>query len=314
MMRDDQRARAILANQRGVAARAQVLSWGLTAEGVRYRIRSGGPWQRLLPGVYLTVTGQPTGEQLQIAAMLHAGPDGVITGPTALRNYGIRAPETGEVDVLVPAGRKRRSCGYVVIRRTRRMPASVTVDGPLGFAPPQRAVADTVRGLGELSDARAVVASAVQQGRCTVQQLQAELREGPIRGSAQLRSVLAEVVDGIRSVPEAEFRDLIRKSGLPLPLYNPRIYLGTKLLAVPDAWWPDAGVVAEVDSAEWHLSPADWEHTMRRDRRLAAVGIVVLHFSPRQLRTEPKRLLHDIAAALRAGRPIPGITTRRSAA
>jgi very-short-patch-repair endonuclease len=54
--------------------------------------------------------------------------------------------------------------------------------------------------------------------------------------------------------------------------------------------------------------------TMRRHRRMTAAGLSVLHLSPRQLRTEPRQVLNDIAAALRVGRPIPRITMRRSVA
>jgi hypothetical protein len=57
---------------------------------------------------------------------------------------------------------------------------------------------------------------------------------------------------------------LLKRARLPDPLFNARLYLGDQLIAVPDAWWPQAGLVAEVDSREWHLSPDDWEHTMRR--------------------------------------------------
>ena len=31
-----------------------------------------------------------------------------------------------------------------------------------------------------------------------------------------------------------------------MPLFNPSLYLGDTFLAKPDAWWPDAGVAAEV--------------------------------------------------------------------
>jgi very-short-patch-repair endonuclease len=69
-----------------------------------------------------------------------------------------------------------------------------------------------------------------------------------------------------------------------------------------------------VDSKEFHLLPEDWEQTMRRHRRMTAAGLAVLHLSPRQLRTEPRQVLTDIAAALRAGRPVARITMRRSVA
>jgi very-short-patch-repair endonuclease len=160
---------------------------------------------------------------------------------------------------------------------------------------------------------RAVVASAVQQGRCTVADLSAELDQGPVRGSMLFRSVLAEVGDGIRSPAEGDFRDLIRKSGLPKPLFNLRLVLDGKLLAVPDAWWADCALIVEIDSREWHLAPDDWEATMARDGWLRAVGIRVIHVTPRQVRTEPTRILQDIADALREGDPVPGLVTQPAA-
>src|SRR5215475_6796795 len=222
---DDRELAWLLHSQRGVLTRAQVLSCGITANTIEHRIRSSGPWQRLLPGVYLTVTGQPSLEQRETAALLYAGPDAVITGPAALANYEIRGLKVRRADVLIPHERERQSLGFVAIHRTRRMPATVTVDLALRFAPAERAVADTVRQLSALAEARAVVAGAIQQRRCTIEQLAAELRAGPIRGSKQLRSVLAEVIDGIGSAPEGDLRGLIRASGLPQPLFNATLLL-----------------------------------------------------------------------------------------
>ena len=68
------------------------------------------------------------------------------------------------------------------------------------------------------------------------------------------------------------------------------------------------------DLEQWHLLPADWERTMTRQRRMTRAGIYVLQFSPAQLRREPAGALADIAAALKVGRVVPGITTRPTAA
>jgi very-short-patch-repair endonuclease len=87
-----------------------------------------------------------------------------------------------------------------------------------------------------------------------------------------------------------------------MPMFNARLYAGQVLIAVADAWWPDAAVAAEVDSREWHLSPEDWERTLRRHARLTAHGILVLHFTPKQIRTEPAQVVAAIRAALDAGR------------
>jgi very-short-patch-repair endonuclease len=309
MVADDREKAWLFHYQRGVLSREQALACGLTPDALRHRARPGGPWQRLLPGIYLTATGQPTREQFETAAVLYAGPASVITGATALRNYKIRAPQTRLIQVLTPLERRRASRAFVTITRTSRLPDAQTRDLAIGYVAPARAVADTVRRLTTRSEVRAIVASAVQQGRCTIAELAAELAAGPVRGSALFRSVLAEVRDGIRSPAEADFRDLIRKSGLPQPLFNPQLILDGALLARPDAWWPDRALVVEIDSREWHLSPDDWEATMARDGRLRAVGIRVIHVSPRQVRTEPNRILATIADALRTGAPVPGLIT-----
>lgn len=299
----------LLAYQRGVVASTQASAIGLTAAGLRHRYRPGGPWQRLLPGVYLTATGEPTSEQLQTAALLYAGQPSVVTGPAALRHYQLRSPQTRRIDVLVPAARQCASHSFVAVRRTRRLPDAQTRDLAIGYVAPARAVADTVLGLTAESEVRAVVASAVQQRRCTVAELAEELRDGPVRGSALFRSVLAEVADGIRSVPEADFRALVMKAGLPRPLFNATLYLHDQFLATVDAWWPKFGVAVEIDSREWHLAPESWEYTMERHRRLTAAGVRVIHVSPRQLRTEADRILRDIAAALQAGGPAADVVT-----
>ena len=306
---DDRDVDWLLAYQRGVVSSAQALAIGMTAAGLRHRYRPGGPWQRLLPHVYLMSTGEPTSEQLQTAALLYAGRASVITGPAALRQYRLSAPETGRIDVLVPTGRQCRSSAFVAVHRTCRLPDAQTRDLAIGYVAAARAVADTVLGLTTRPEVRAVVASAVQRGQCTVAELAAELAAGPVRGSALFRSVLTEVGDGIRSPAEADFRDLIRKSGLPQPLFNPELVLGGALLAKPDAWWPDRALVVEIDSREWHLSPDDWEATMARDGRLRAAGIRVIHVTPRQVRTQPGRVLAIIAEALRTGEPVPGLIT-----
>ncbi len=178
------------------------------------------------------------------------------------------------------------------------MPEQVCGSGQIRFALAARAVADAARSMTSLREIRAVVAGSVQQDWCRVGDLAAELRDGPQPGSAAFRRVLAEVADGVRSVSEAEFRGLIIRAGLAMPMFNARLYCGDVLLAVADAWWPDAGVAAEVDSREWHLSPEDWERTMRRHARMTAEGILVLHFTPKQIRAERTQVISTLRAAL----------------
>jgi hypothetical protein len=282
----------------------------MTPELLRHRIRPSGPWQRLLPGIYLTVTGTPTRRQNEIAALLCAGASSVLTGTAALAHHGVRVREGSTVTVLVPARQARPSRSFVRIWATTRMPEFVFTDGAVRFAEAARAVADASRELGSFREVRAVAADAVQRRRCRLDQLTEELAQAPVRQSAWLRRALAEVVDGVRSVAEGDLRDLIRAHGLPPPVFNARLYSGPDFLAMADAWWPEAGVVVEVDSREWHLSPEDWERTLRRGTRMGALGINVMHFTPRRIRTEAAMVAAEIRSALESGRAGPRLTVR----
>jgi hypothetical protein len=297
--------------QSSVVSRGQLLTLGMNDRAMQYRVRRGGPWQKLLPGVYLATTGVPSLHQKELAALLYAGPGSLVTGPMALLHHSIRSgPGVDLIDVLVPAGRQRLSTGFARLHRTVRMPARASSAGQVRLALVPRAVADTVRQLTELREVRAVVADAVQMGRCTVGQLAEELRIGPVKGSAIFRSVLAEVADGIRSTAEGDLRDVVRTGRLPMPLFNPSLYDGDLFLGKPDGWWPDAGVAGEVDSRAWHLSPEDWDRTRRRHDRMAAAGIIVLHFSPRELRREPAKVADLIKGALNRGLSRPPLSIR----
>lgn len=185
-------------------------------------------------------------------------------------------------------------------------------DGTVRFTLAARAVADASRELGSLREVRAVTADAVQRNCCRLADLCQELAQAPRRHSGWLREALDEVADGVRSVAEGDLRDLIIRAGLPRPMFNPRLFVGDEFLGKPDAWWPDAGVAAEVDSREWHLSPDDWAATLARHARMGRYGIVVLHFTPGQIRTRPEQVVTDISAALLAGRPL-GVRARPAA-
>ncbi len=307
---DQARLDRMLREQESVISRAEALGCGVTPSQLRHRLRPGGPWQRLLPGVYLTVTGTPIRAQTEVAALRYAGPGSVITGVAALRRHGIRVPEPHVLTVLIPGQRVRGSWAFVRVWPTTRMPEFVFTDGAIRFAEAARAVSDAARELGSFREVRAVAADAVQRRRCRLDQLIEELAHAPVRQSAWLRRTLAEVADGVRSAAEGDLRDLIRAHRLPPPLFNARLYVGPEFLAVADAWWPETGVVVEVDSREWHLSPEDWQRTLRRSARMNALGINVMHVTPQRIRTEAAMVAAEIRSALEAGRARPRLAVR----
>jgi hypothetical protein len=234
-------------------------------------------------------------------------PIGGVTGPAtpraaAMRRHHLRPAGPDVVDVLIPWRRKRQSTGFVRVHRTTRMPERLYVTGKIRFAKVPRAVADAARSLTRFDDVRRVVCEAVQRRACTVAELTKELEAGPMPGSALFREALAEVGDGVRSVAEADFRQLVLRSGLPEPVFNAQLFDADGIfIATVDAWWQRAGVAAEVDSRAYHLAAEDQDRTTERHDRLAAHGILPLHFPPRRIKTDAPGIISELQSAIEKG-------------
>jgi hypothetical protein len=303
---DRERLNRVLGEQFGVVSRAQALECGVSRGRLDHLVRPGGRWQRMLPGGYVVNTGAVSADQRAMAALLYAGPKSLLTGAVAVRRHRLQCAGLNQVDVLVPDDVRVRSAGYVRIVRTGRMPEKFFRTQRIRYAPLARAVADASRPMTSLGDVRALVAEAIQNGRCGVASLVAELNDGPVAGSRLYRVALRECIAGSRSAAEGDLMTLIGRSDLAEPMYNAELYTadGT-FLGIADAWWQRAGVVAEVDSRRYHLSPADYERTVMRHNRMAAHGVNVLHFLPDTVKTEPSTVIRSLRGAIRSGTARP---------
>jgi hypothetical protein len=294
-----------LANQYNVVARHQALKCGVTPSALRHKLRKGGPWQKILPGVYAANTGTVTPEQREMAALLHAGRTSVITGAAAVRRHRLPCAGLNEIDVLVPVGVRVQSTGFAQIQHTHRMPKDVWSTRGLRFAPAARAVADAAREMTRFEDVQALVCRAVQHGTCTLEDLVEELRTDPTIGSRYFRAALHELSADIRSVAEKDLKNIINGSNIERPLCNPRLYLFDsgkfRFLGIPDAWWQRAGVAAEVDSRQYHMEAADYAETMARHNHMESVGIHMLHVLPINIRPMRRTILAQIKTAIEAG-------------
>jgi hypothetical protein len=165
--------------------------------------------------------------------------------------------------------------------------------------------------MSRLSDVRAVVATAVQKGKCELGDLITELREGPSAGSHWLRMALREIGDGIRSAAEADLKVLIDGSDLEKPQYNMELYAedGT-FLGVADAWWQRAAVAGEVDSLQYHVEPEDYKRTTMRRNHMQAHGINVQTFLPASIKSDRDAILKDLRDAIRDGSSKPPVKIR----
>lgn len=294
--------RSYLRSQDQVIAREQAHQCELTDRAIDYRLRPGGPWQRVLPGIYLAHTGSISLHQQQVAALLYAGKESALTGAIAARRHGVECPGLKAIDVLVPADSRRQNRGFVRVFRTTRMPENLQQTGTIKFVPSVRAVADAARLMTRLEDVRAVVSSALQRGTCSFQELARELKDGPSAGSRFLTLTLAEVSDGARSNAEIGLHKLIDRSDLEKPLYNARLYTEDHVfIAEADTWWQRAGIIGEVDSRQYHFKAADYAATQKRHNRIEGYGISVQHWLPSVIRESPGAVLNDLERAIEAG-------------
>jgi hypothetical protein len=346
--------------QDGLVCRWQAREAGLSPKALEYRLRDGGPWQRVLRGVYATFTGPLSDLHKLRAAVLFAGPEARITGSWACWMNSLRygPPRGDEIVVLVPHRCRRGSAGFVRLTRISvaddgwhnwiddaaagDMSSSIAMaydephelaggarPGVIPMASPGRAVIDTITkasllpadwraacpaGTGcpscrrgpshevqALRNIRALMCESVQRGQCSVADLAKHLAATGRRHTALARRVLNDLEAGCRSAPECELRDLVSTSRvLPPPRWNQPLPGARGIY--PDACWPDARLVVEVDSRAFHGFGDAPERTERRRAKYAALGWTVLPVAPRRIREEPVVVLRELEAAYLAGR------------
>ncbi|MFH8383040.1 hypothetical protein ACH4E7_19140 [Kitasatospora sp. NPDC018058] len=306
--------------QLNVVTASQLRARGVPARVVTGHCRRGGPWQRLLPRVYLLQSGEPTPEQRLWAALLYAAQNGreegrragaVITGAAALALYGFaavpRLPAVTGVDVLVPRQRRLKDAGEVRIRRTERELVARSVHG-LACAPVARAVADALcewtLDQGAPAPVREVLREAVSrpEHRCTVRELAAELVDSGLTAEPRVRAALDELLAAERDFVLEQVGRLVDEWLLPAPLAAPELRMrGGTYIGVPDLYWPERGVAVEVDSDLRCVSEGEAAWMRGGQHRMEYLGIRVVYVSGARLAADPEGVGGELREAYRAG-------------
>ncbi|AWK08688.1 hypothetical protein DDQ41_06840 [Streptomyces spongiicola] len=302
--------------RRRVLSAAQLRARGVTAGHTAERCGPGGPWQQILPGVFLLHPGTPTGEERLHAAVTYAGRPGrseaVVTGPAALalhRFASAPSPTALErIDVLVPHTRRLRSVGCARLIRTQALPGPEVVTG-LPVAPAARALADAVARLSDPAPVRRLLIEAVRAGHCEPGAVVAELTRARLLSRPHVVDAVDRLLAEGRAVAEGRLYDLVRMYGVPEPVWNVDLRLpGGPHLGGVDAYWPDEAVAVELGtraprSAAAHHGPdADpgWPASGRRHEQLERLGITVVQIAPTSLRDAPVQQAMVLRTALLA--------------
>ena len=295
-----------------VAHRRVLAGRGVSVGRIRRAVASGR-WQEPLPGVVVGHGGPLSRRQRWQVGLSHAGAQGCLSHrsallvlgcrveelPAARRVAGVRgryeeSPDHGLVEVSVPHGRHLRSSGFVVVHQTRRPLQPVLAEG-LRITPPARAAVDVAVTCTRRGDVDHVISHVLQRGLADVEELATETRALGRRATAELRAAVQDAMRGMRSVGESELRRVIRGSGLPEPEWNAPVEtrLGTYWV---DALWRELGVGAEADGAAFHLSAEDWGRDILRQNAVQEVGIRLIRFPVRRLRSARVACRRDLVA------------------
>ncbi|MCC8927377.1 hypothetical protein [Rhodococcus sp. I2R] len=296
-----------------VVTRAQLREAKVSDSTLTARSGPGGPWQRVLPGIYLLHNGYPSQLQRSVAALEYCGPDGLITGLVGLGAHGYGTDSSpNEVHVLIPGDARRASKSFVRVERSWRMPEAV-VKGSLRVAPLVRSLADATRSTKTDEHCVKLIAEVVQRGGATLDDIARELAEGPRRYGAISKRVVRELRDDAHSVAELQAQKLYADSGLPPMMHNCNIYTASgEFICNTDNWLDCVGFSWEIDSLAHHLSPKDHAETMSRRMRMQGHGLIVASHLPRDIRDNPGRVLADLRSHYQQAlnRPRPPVVVR----
>ncbi|WP_141204979.1 hypothetical protein [Streptomyces griseorubiginosus] len=311
---------------RRVVTAGRLRAQGVSVAEAHEQCRPGGPWQQLLPGVFLLHPGPPTSEERLHAVLMYAArergtgvpaqpgaedphrpvyAEAMITGLAALTLHGFSSTppllSLDRIDVLVPRMRRLRSAGSARIVRTSSLPAAEQVTG-LPVAPVPRALADAVTELTDAGAVRRVLTEAVRGGHCEPAAVVRELNNAKLLSRPHVVDAVDSLLAEGRAIAEDRLYRMVREYGLPDPVWNVDLRLpGGPHLGGLDAYWPDQAVAVELDTrAPRQDEDALWSEYARKREHLERLGITVVHITPRKLRDAMEQQATVVRTALMA--------------
>lgn len=288
-------ASVVAAAQRGVAHRVQLAGVGIGRGAVAHRLTTGA-LHRVFGSVLAVGHPRLAPLALEIAALLQAGDDCVLSHGTAAALWGIGPPSENVVELTSIRRHVRDAPGMLVHRVATLDLRDVRLRHGLPVTAPARTLIDFAA-----AASGSAVADALNEARvlrlASDAAIEQALERAPLRtGAARLRTVLAAEAEGVgttRSEAERRLRRLIRHADLVTPRFN--VHVQGFLV---DAHWASHRVVLEVDGYAVHGRHTNFDGDRRRDQVLAGHGYLVLRVSWRQLECEPTAVVGRVAAAL----------------
>jgi hypothetical protein len=231
------------------------------------------------------------------AAVLTSGDGAVLSHGSAVAAWDLRPQRAGRIEVSVTARRRIRQRGLVAHRPRCLAADEVTTRGGLPITTPARTLLDVAAGGLRGRPLAAAVDRAELLRVLDFADLRRLLERYPRRaGSPALAAMLSSYASATtvtRSELEERFLGLCERFGLPRPLVNTQI-AGREV----DFFWPEHGLIVEVDGYAYHRSPTAFADDRERDVGLVVAGYRVLRFTWDHVTRRPSYVARAVRRAL----------------
>jgi hypothetical protein len=263
--------RRLAQRQNGVVSRLQAIQAGLSADMIKFRLRSGR-WRLMRRGIYVTFTGVP-GRPAQLwAAILSAGPGAVLSYETAAELHRLSDRMVETVHVTIPYDRRIAAAEGISLHRSTRNVETVQVQG----YPPCTSIEETVLDLTQVArsfdDVCGWVTRAIARELTDETSLQAAMtKRERLRWRADLHEVLEAAATGDHSVLEFRYhRDVERAHKLPEPDRQVPFTEKDGRRGRRDRVYQEYGVAVELDGRLAHPEENRWKDKARDNAAAAA--------------------------------------------
>lgn len=299
---------------RTVGSAAQWKASGISRKKLE-ALAASGDLVRVRRGFYATrevlakATDDPSLAHTLKAAAVRAmsARDGAASHHSAARMHGMELlypPEEDVVTITVPPGRQagRHGAAGVVLHAAMLPEGHVTRLYGLPVTTAARTVADIAR-TSTFMQGVVVADSALRKKLTLKPQIQAVLEDCQRWPGIDLARRVVEFADWApESVLESCARVVFRQYGLPSPLLQaPLLGRDGKFAARVDFCWPEYGTVAEADGMAKYKAQASLDDKYHRDTRIQDVGWEVVHFSWKELFSDPAVIIGRVRAAFERG-------------
>jgi very-short-patch-repair endonuclease len=286
---------AIAELQHGLALTEQLRALGLGGSATSRRCKDGRLF-RVHRGVYLVGRRTLTPRGAMLAAVLAVGDGALLSHGSALQLWGIIPVSIGPHEATAARLRRSRD-GYTAHQSSTLAPADLAAIDNIPVTAPARSLLDFAVGAdpGELE-------TAINEARVhrllranDLERLRARTEGHHGWGSLNRLLDAEREPDFSRREAERRLRRLVREARLPEPRRNVRVH-GYEV----DLYWPERGLVVEVDSYAFHGNRRAFEQDRHKQADLIDVGLEVLRFTWLQITRERLWLIARIAGRLAA--------------